>query len=88
MEKEEKKREEKDVYTLVEGGEGERERDEINLGGGLGVVLRRLGGQDSKRARGISFLGTSWSHLGGHLGRLGGFLRPFWRSGGRRKGSK
>ena len=29
----EKVREEKDVYTLVEGGEGERERDEFNLGG-------------------------------------------------------
>ena len=28
MEKEEKVREEKEVYTLVEGGEGERERDE------------------------------------------------------------
>ena len=28
MEKEEKVREEKDVYTLVEEGEGERERDE------------------------------------------------------------
>ena len=33
MEKEEKEKEEKDVYTLVEGGEGERERDEFNLGG-------------------------------------------------------
>ena len=29
----EKVREEKDVYTLVEGGEGERERDEFNLRG-------------------------------------------------------
>ena len=28
----EKVREEKVVYTLLEGGEGERERDEINLG--------------------------------------------------------
>ncbi len=33
MEKEEKVREEKDVYTLVEGGEGERERVEFNLRG-------------------------------------------------------
>ena len=44
--------------------------------GGLGGVLRRLGGQDRKRSRGICFLGPSWDRLGGLLGRHGGLLGP------------